>query len=63
MNRRDFITTAAGGLLAAPLAARAPQAGKIYRTGMLETSSLILEIARDGHTKPMATVWERGGAV
>ena len=37
MDRRTFIGGVAGGLLAAPLAARAQQVGKIYRIGILET--------------------------
>jgi ABC-type uncharacterized transport system substrate-binding protein len=35
MDRRAFIGTVAGGLLAAPLAAGAQQAGKVYRVGYL----------------------------
>jgi hypothetical protein len=35
MDRRAFIGTLAGGLLAAPLAAEAQQAGKMYRIGFL----------------------------
>lgn len=35
MNRRAFISTLAGGLLAAPLAATAQPPGKVYRIGML----------------------------
>ncbi len=35
MNRRAFIGTLAGGLLAAPLAAGAPPAGKVLRLGLL----------------------------
>jgi putative ABC transport system substrate-binding protein len=37
MNRRTFLHTLAGGLLAAPLAVVAQQAGKVYRIGILET--------------------------
>ena len=37
MDRRTFIGRVAGGLLAAPLAARAQQVGKVYRIGILET--------------------------
>jgi putative ABC transport system substrate-binding protein len=37
MDRRTFIGGVAGGLLAAPLAARAQQVGKVYRIGILET--------------------------
>ncbi len=36
MDRRTFISGIAGSLLAAPFAARAQQAGKIYRIGILE---------------------------
>jgi putative ABC transport system substrate-binding protein len=37
MDRRTFIGSVAGVLLAAPLAARAQEARKVYRIGMLET--------------------------
>src|SRR5436309_3649014 len=37
MDRRTFIGGIAGGLLFAPLAARAQQAAKVYRIGILET--------------------------
>ena len=36
MDRRAFIGSAVGGLLAAPLAARAQQGGKVYRIGVLD---------------------------
>jgi putative ABC transport system substrate-binding protein len=45
MDRRTFIGTLAAGLLAAPLAAEAQQTGKIFRVGMLETRSAILNAA------------------
>ena len=35
MDRRTFLGTLAGGLLAAPLAVEAQQAGKVYRVGIL----------------------------
>jgi putative ABC transport system substrate-binding protein len=44
-TRREFIGTLAGGLLAAPLAAEAQQAGKVHRIGMLETTSMALNAA------------------
>ena len=43
MNRRTFISTLAGGLLAAPLAAKAQQTGKVYRIGFLGNSTAALE--------------------
>jgi len=39
MERRTFITAMAGGLLAAPLAAEAQPAGKLYRVGILSTAN------------------------
>ena len=38
MDRRAFLGALAGGLLAAPLAARAQQAGKVYRIGFLSST-------------------------
>jgi putative ABC transport system substrate-binding protein len=40
MDRRAFIGTLAGGLLAAPLAAEAQQAGKVYRVGWVSPTTL-----------------------
>jgi putative ABC transport system substrate-binding protein len=45
MDRRAFLTTLTGGLLAGPLGAGTAQAGKIYRIGMLETRSTELNAA------------------
>ena len=39
MDRRAFIGTLAGGLLAAPLAAQAQPAGKAWRIGVLSAGS------------------------
>ena len=36
MNRRTFLGTLAGALLAAPLAAEAQQAGKAYHIGVID---------------------------
>jgi putative ABC transport system substrate-binding protein len=38
MNRRVFLSTVAGGLLAAPLAAEAQQTGKVPRIGVLSSA-------------------------
>jgi putative ABC transport system substrate-binding protein len=37
VDRRAFLGTVAGGLLAAPLAAEGQQAGKVWRVGSLST--------------------------
>jgi putative ABC transport system substrate-binding protein len=42
VDRRAFLATLTGGLLATPLAAEAQPAGKAYRIGMLETRSIAL---------------------
>jgi putative ABC transport system substrate-binding protein len=43
MNRRTFLGSLAGGLLAAPLAAEAQQTGNVYRIGFLGNSTAALE--------------------
>jgi putative ABC transport system substrate-binding protein len=45
MERRAFLGTMMGGLLAAPLASGGQQAGKVYRIGVLETAPIILNAA------------------
>jgi putative ABC transport system substrate-binding protein len=52
MDRRTFVGTVALGLLAAPLAAEAQQAGKVYRIGVLQPAPRVppgyLEAFRQG---------------
>src|SRR6202158_4210460 len=43
MNRRTFLSTLSGASLAAPLAAEAQPAGKVYRVGFLGNSTAALE--------------------
>ena len=45
MQRRAFIGSLAGGLLAVPLAAEAQTAGKVYRIGVLETTPVAMHAA------------------
>jgi putative tryptophan/tyrosine transport system substrate-binding protein len=45
IDRRTFLASTGAVLLAAPLAAQAQQAGKVYRIGMLETISTALNAA------------------
>jgi ABC-type uncharacterized transport system substrate-binding protein len=62
MERRGFILAMAGGLLAAPFAAEGQQAGKVYRIGMLETRSTILNAANiDAFRKGMRELGYKEG--
>ena len=45
MDRRTFMSSVTLGLLAAPLVAVAQTVGKVYRIGMLETTSPMLNAA------------------
>ena len=45
MDRRAFLGAVACGFLAVPLAARAQQAGKVYRVGFISSGSPVLEMA------------------
>jgi ABC-type uncharacterized transport system substrate-binding protein len=48
VNRRDFISVAALGLLAAPLAVEAQQGGKVFRVGYLSPAASVIEAFRQG---------------
>jgi putative ABC transport system substrate-binding protein len=45
MHRRAFIGSLAGGLLAAPFAAEAQPAGKVYRVGLVFTTAPVAEMS------------------
>ncbi len=45
MNRRDFISMLASGLLTAPVAAEAQPTGKVHRVGVILTTSPLAEMA------------------
>jgi putative ABC transport system substrate-binding protein len=47
VDRRAFIGTLAGGLLAAPLAAQGQQAGKVYRVGVLGVDPYAIDALKD----------------
>jgi hypothetical protein len=48
IDRRAFISTLAGGLVAAPLAAEGQQAGKVTRIGVLANAPpTVLEVSRN----------------
>jgi hypothetical protein len=52
MERRTFLVMISGGLLAAPLAAKAQQTGKVYRIGVL---SSFYPPGRDSQAAPLLT--------
>ena len=49
MPRRTFMAVVSGGLLAAPLAAEAQQAGKVYRVGLIFSVAPVSEMAAPVH--------------
>jgi putative ABC transport system substrate-binding protein len=72
MDRRTFIGGVAGGLLTAPLGARAQRVGKVYRVGILEPIPAAQNAAnlnalrkglRDlGYVEVRATEWQYYGS-
>jgi putative tryptophan/tyrosine transport system substrate-binding protein len=60
MERRRFIEVIAGGLLAAPLAAEAQQAGKVYRVGFILTTSPVSEMAGPEPVHPLVRAFVHG---
>jgi len=53
MDRRIFLTTVAGGLLAAPLAAEAQPVGKVPRVGVILTTSPVAEMSGPEPVHPL----------
>jgi len=60
ISRRVFIVTVAGGLLAAPQAAEAQQAGKVYRVGLILTTSPVSEMAGSEPAHPGTRAFVQG---
>ena len=60
MDRRTFLATVAGSLLAAPLAAEAQQAGKVYRVGLIFPSPPVSEMAGPEPVNNGARAFVRG---
>jgi putative ABC transport system substrate-binding protein len=54
MERRTFMGVLAGGLLVAPLAAEAQRAEKVYRVGLIFTTSPVSEMAGSEPSHPSA---------
>jgi putative ABC transport system substrate-binding protein len=54
MDRRTFLATVAGGLLATPLAAEAEQAGKVWRIGVL------VPVEPESPTEPNVAAFRQG---
>ena len=60
MKRRTFLGTLAGGLLAAPLAVDAQQAGKVYRVGFIAFGSPVSEMAGPEPLNPSFRAFVQG---
>jgi hypothetical protein len=60
MERRAFLHTLAGGLLAAPLAAEAQQAEKVYRVGLLGEKASDSSEARLWQVFRLESSWSGG---
>jgi hypothetical protein len=60
MKRRTFIAMLAGGMLAAPLAALAQRAGKLYRVGFILTTAQISEMASPEPVNPPTRAFVQG---
>jgi ABC-type uncharacterized transport system substrate-binding protein len=59
-TRRAFLGTLAGGLLAAPRAAGAEQAGKVYRVGLISAGTLLSEMAGPEPVSPTVRAFVQG---
>jgi ABC-type uncharacterized transport system substrate-binding protein len=59
-TRRAFISTLAGGLLAAPLGAGAQQAGKLYRVGFAQPSIPVAEMTGSEPVHPPTRAFVQG---
>jgi hypothetical protein len=53
MDRRAFIGTSAGGLLTAPVVGEAQPTGKIYRVGLVFTTSRVFVMAGPDPVHPL----------
>ena len=60
MNRRTFLSALSGSLLAAPLAAEAQPAGKVYRVGLIFPSPPVSEMAGPEPVNNGARAFVRG---
>jgi putative ABC transport system substrate-binding protein len=60
MDRRAFLRTLAGSLLATPLAAEAQQVGRVYRVGLIFTTSPVSEMAGSEPIHPSARAFVQG---
>jgi putative ABC transport system substrate-binding protein len=64
ISRRTFLATVTGGLLAAPLAADAQQAGKVYRVGFLWDSPAVWPHALEGFRQGLRDLgWVEGRTI
>src|SRR5262249_17336025 len=60
MDRRRFLLTSLAGALAAPLATGAQQLGRVYRVGLIFTTSPVSEMAGPEPVHPSARAFLQG---
>jgi ABC-type uncharacterized transport system substrate-binding protein len=60
MDRRAFIAVVGGGMLAAPLAVEAQQVGRVYRVGLIFTTSPVSEMTGSEPVHPSARAFVQG---
>src|SRR5215510_1151678 len=60
VDRRAFITLVGGSILAAPLAGEAQQAGRVYRVGLIVTTSPVSEMMGSEPVHPSVRAFVQG---
>src|SRR5499433_475970 len=60
VDRRAFITLVGGSILAAPLAGEAQQAGRVYRVGLIVTTSPVSEMTGSEPVHPSVRAFVQG---
>ena len=61
MERRTFLALVSGSLLAAPLAAEAQPAAKMYRVGIIAAASPVSDLVGPDPINPFTRAFVHGG--